>query len=115
VPGGNTGASQNMVTDMKASVDWLVGGKAAKCSNVNVTAMTTMGHSCGGIESMSKAYHDDRVKRIVIMNIGIFQDEKRYLAGDRGAGCVVYWGPAGYGVSEGKCLPLFVLFVFSRP
>jgi len=79
VAGGNTGASQSMVKDMKASVDWLVSAKAAKYGTVNATALTTAGHSCGGLEAMSTAYHDDRVKRILMFNIGIFQDEKRYL------------------------------------
>ena len=79
IAGGNTGASQSMVTDMRASIDWAVGGGAAKYGAVNASALATMGHSCGGLESMSAAYHDDRVKRVVLFNIGIFHDEKRYL------------------------------------
>jgi hypothetical protein len=78
--GGVAGKSQSMVRDMKASVDWLTGGKAAaRYGSVDAAALTTMGHSCGGLEAMSTAYHDDRVKRIVMLDIGIFQDEKRYL------------------------------------
>ncbi|KAK3389554.1 hypothetical protein B0H63DRAFT_537547 [Podospora didyma] len=80
IAGGKTGASQSMVTDMRASIDWFTKGTgAAKYGNVNTSALATMGHSCGGLESMSTAYHDDRVKRIVMFNIGIFNDEKRYL------------------------------------
>ncbi len=77
--GGNTGASQSMVSDMKASLDWAMAGGAAKYGSVNTSAVATMGHSCGGLEAMSTAYHDERVKRIVMFDIGIFQDEKRYL------------------------------------
>ncbi|KAK1750381.1 hypothetical protein QBC47DRAFT_365272 [Echria macrotheca] len=79
VAGGNIGSSQTMVSTMRASLDWAMAGGAAKYGNVNVTAMTTMGQSCGGLESMSTAYHDDRVKRIILLNIAIFQDDRRYL------------------------------------
>lgn len=79
VAGGKTGASQSMVSDMKASLDWAMAGGAAKYGSVNTSAIAAMGHSCGGLEAMSTAYHDDRVKRLVLFNIGIFQDEKRYL------------------------------------
>ncbi|KAK4207695.1 hypothetical protein QBC37DRAFT_405979 [Rhypophila decipiens] len=79
IAGGKTGASQSMVSDMKASLDWATSGGAAKYGSVNTSAIATMGHSCGGLEAMSSAYHDERVKRIIMFNIGIFQDEKRYL------------------------------------
>jgi hypothetical protein len=76
---GGTGRSQSMWTDMQASISWLTGGGAAKYGTVDPSALTTMGHSCGGLESMSSAYRDERVKRAILLNIGIFQDEKRYL------------------------------------
>ena len=79
IAGGKTGASQSMVSDMKASLDWIMKGGAAKYGAVNTSAIATMGHSCGGLEAMSTAYRDDRVKRILMFNIAIFQDEKRYL------------------------------------
>lgn len=79
VAGGRTGASQSMVSDMRASIDWAAGGGAAKYGNVDASKLATMGHSCGGLEAMSAAYHDERVKRVALFNIGIFQDEKRYL------------------------------------
>ena len=68
-----------MVSDMKASLDWATNGGAAKYGTVNTSAIATMGHSCGGLEAMSSAYHDERVKRVILFNIAIFQDEKRYL------------------------------------
>jgi pimeloyl-ACP methyl ester carboxylesterase len=77
--GGIRGQSQTMVTDMRASLDWATKGGANKYGNVNLSAIATMGHSCGGLEAMSTAYHDERVKRVVLFNIAIFQDEKRYL------------------------------------
>jgi dienelactone hydrolase len=79
IAGGNTGASQSMVKDMKASLDWFMKGGAAKYGTVNTNNITTMGHSCGGLEAMSTAYRDERVKRVVLFNIAIFQDERRYL------------------------------------
>lgn len=79
IAGGKTGASQSMVSDMKASLDWAVAGGASKYGSVNTSAIAALGHSCGGLEAMSSAYHDDRVKRLLLFNIGIFQDEKRYL------------------------------------
>jgi hypothetical protein len=77
--GGVPGQSQMMVTDMRAAVDWASAGKASKYGNVNINNITTMGQSCGGLEAMSTAYHDERIKRIVLLNIAIFQDERRYL------------------------------------
>ncbi|GAB1317080.1 Chlorophyllase [Madurella fahalii] len=81
--GGVAGKSQSMVTDMRASLDWAAKGGAARYGSTAAAfqngAVATMGHSCGGLEAMSTAYHDDRVKRIILLNIGIFQDEKRYL------------------------------------
>src|SRR5262249_19560138 len=79
VQGGTRGAAQSMVTDMRASLDWASKGGAAKYGNVNTSAIVTMGHSCGGLEAMSTAYRDERVKLIMMFNIAIFQDEKRYL------------------------------------
>lgn len=77
--GGVGGQSQMMVADMKAAVTWGTSGGASKYGNVNVSAVTTMGQSCGGLEAMSTAYRDERVKRTVLLNIAIFQDERRYL------------------------------------
>jgi dienelactone hydrolase len=68
-----------MVKDMKGSLDWVGAGGAGKYGSVNGSAVAAMGHSCGGLEAMSSGYHDERVKRLVLFNIGIFQDEKRYL------------------------------------
>ncbi|MBE3043128.1 hypothetical protein IMZ48_11265 [Candidatus Bathyarchaeota archaeon] len=76
-PGGAGGQSQ--VSDMRDSVDWAVGGGASAYGEVDVERLATAGHSCGGLEAMSTAYHDTRVKRIMLFNIAIFQDERRYL------------------------------------
>lgn len=75
---GNTG-QQSKVQDMRDSLDWAFAGKAAKYGNIDLTKVTTAGHSCGGLEAMSNAYHDARVKRIIMFNIAIFQDDRRYL------------------------------------
>lgn len=78
-PGGRGSGVQSMVTDMRESVDWAVNGGASTYGNVDTERIATAGHSCGGLEAMSTAYRDPRVKRIMLFNIAIFQDEKRYL------------------------------------
>lgn len=78
-PTGNSGSQQSKVQDMRDSLDWVFAGKASKYGNVDLTKVTTAGHSCGGLEAMSTAYHDERVKRIMMFNIAIFQDDRRYL------------------------------------
>lgn len=76
-PGGLGGQSQ--VSDMRESVDWAMDGGASAYGEVDTERIATAGHSCGGLEAMSTAYHDPRVKRIMLFNIAIFQDERRYL------------------------------------
>jgi len=79
-PNGPTSTTQqSKVQDMRQSIDWALSGKAAKYGNVDTTKVTTAGHSCGGQEAMSTAYHDERVKLIMMFNIAIFQDDRRYL------------------------------------
>jgi hypothetical protein len=78
-PTGAGTSGQSKVQDMRNSLDWAFAGKAAKYGNIDLTKVTTAGHSCGGLEAMSNAYHDDRVKRIIMFNIAIFQDDRRYL------------------------------------
>jgi hypothetical protein len=55
------GSAQTKVQDMRDSLDWAMAGKAKKYGNVDTTKITTAGHSCGGLEGMSTAYHDDRL------------------------------------------------------
>ncbi|KAF2823545.1 hypothetical protein CC86DRAFT_457884 [Ophiobolus disseminans] len=76
--GGST-SQQSKVQDMRDSLDWAFAGKAKKYGNIDLTKVTTAGHSCGGLEAMSTAYHDERVRRIIMFNIAIFQDDRRYL------------------------------------
>ncbi|CAI4219571.1 unnamed protein product [Parascedosporium putredinis] len=70
---------QSKVSDMRDSLDWAFDGGAATYGDIDLEKVATAGHSCGGLESMSTAYHDERVKRIILFNIAIFQDERRYL------------------------------------
>jgi dienelactone hydrolase len=70
---------QSKVSDMRNSIDWAMAGKGAKYGNIDVTKIAAAGHSCGGLESYSTSYHDSRVKLLMLFNIAIFQDEKRYL------------------------------------
>ncbi|PKS12986.1 hypothetical protein jhhlp_000327 [Lomentospora prolificans] len=78
-PPGGSGAGQSQVSDMRASLDWAFDGGAAAYGDIDLEKVATAGHSCGGLEAMSTAYHDPRVKRIILFNIAIFQDERRYL------------------------------------
>ena len=77
--GSGSTSQQSKVQDMRDSLDWAFAGKANKYGNVDLAKVTTAGHSCGGLEAMSTAYHDERVKRIIMFNIAIFQDDRRYL------------------------------------
>lgn len=77
--GSGSTSQQSKVQDMRDSLDWVFAGKASKYGNIDLTKVTTAGHSCGGLEAMSTAYHDERVKRIIMFNIAIFQDDRRYL------------------------------------
>jgi hypothetical protein len=78
-PTGAGTSGQSKVQDMRDSLNWAFAGKAKKYGNIDLTKVTTAGHSCGGLEAMSNAYHDERVKRIMMFNIAIFQDDRRYL------------------------------------
>lgn len=78
-PPGGSGSGQSKVQDMRDSLDWAFAGKASKYGDIDLTRVATAGHSCGGLEAMSTGYHDERVKRIALFNIAIFQDERRYL------------------------------------
>lgn len=78
-PPAGLGSAQSKVQDMRDSLDWAFKGGAAKYGSIDLNMTATAGHSCGGLEAMSTAYHDDRVKRIIMHDIAIFQDEKRYL------------------------------------
>lgn len=77
--GGGGGGAQSKVSDMRESLDWALDGGASKYGDVDTERVATAGHSCGGLEAMSTAYHDARVKRILMFDIAIFQDERRYL------------------------------------
>lgn len=76
--GGSGG--QSKPSDMTDSIKWATSGKAAKHGEVDTDKIVTAGHSCGGLEAMSNAYHNEKVVKLIMMfNIAIFQDNKRYL------------------------------------
>ncbi|EHA47657.1 hypothetical protein MCOR27_000695 [Pyricularia oryzae] len=70
---------QSLVSDMRASVDWALSGGADKYAKIDRDKIITAGHSCGGLSAMSTAYHDPRIHRVMLFNIAIFQDNRRYL------------------------------------
>lgn len=54
-------------------------GKAAKYGDVDRSKVGTAGHSCDRLEAMSTGYHDARVNLMLLFDIAIFEDSKRYL------------------------------------
>ncbi|KUJ12611.1 uncharacterized protein LY89DRAFT_210892 [Mollisia scopiformis] len=46
---------------------------AAKYGKVDTEQILTMGHSCGGLEAMSVAYHNPNVKHIVMFDISVIR------------------------------------------
>jgi dienelactone hydrolase len=77
--GGGSGGGQSKVSDMRDSIDWALAGKAAKYGSIDTTKVAAAGQSCGGLEAYSVSYHDPRVKLTMLFNMGIYQDNKRYL------------------------------------
>lgn len=73
------GGAQSTLDDMRASINWANTTSAAKYGKIDTDQILTMGHSCGGLEAMSVAYHNPKVKHIVMLDISIFQDNRRYL------------------------------------
>ena len=78
-PATGGGSGQSKVQDQRDSINWAIKGSASKYGNVDTTRITSAGHSCGGLEAMSVGYHDSRVTHMMLFDIAIFQDEKRYL------------------------------------
>jgi dienelactone hydrolase len=74
-----TSSGQTKVQDLTDSIDWVMKGSGSKYGNIDTTKIATSGQSCGGLEAYSAAYHDERVKFIIILNSGILDDKKRYL------------------------------------
>ena len=58
-PNGGS-AAQSKVQERRDSIDWAFKGGAKKYGNVDLAKTTVAGHSCGGLEGMSVAYHDER-------------------------------------------------------
>ncbi|KAK8122220.1 hypothetical protein PG984_010890 [Apiospora sp. TS-2023a] len=77
--GGGGSNGQSRVQDSRDSIEWAMKGGAAKYGTINLQNITAAGHSCGGLEAMSVSYHDERVRRIILLDISIFQDNRRYL------------------------------------
>ncbi|RDL35871.1 uncharacterized protein BP5553_06483 [Venustampulla echinocandica] len=78
IPGGING-TLSFVHHSRESVDWAMSGGASKYGKIDRNKIAATGHSCGGLEALSMAYHDERVKQILMFDIGIFSDTRRYL------------------------------------
>jgi hypothetical protein len=78
--GGPPGLGQTKMTAMTESLDWIMkGAGGGKFGEVDTTKIATAGQSCGGLEALSAAYHDDRVKTTMVMNSGVMSADKKYL------------------------------------
>ncbi|KAG9196425.1 hypothetical protein G6011_01546 [Alternaria panax] len=98
---GFQSAQQPKVQDMQDSLDCAFGGKVTKYGIVDLTKVTTAVHSCRGLEAMSTAYRDERVRRIMLFNIAILQDDKRLSTqADQGANHISDWRAEGYGSAK---------------
>lgn len=79
--GGYNGNStiSSTVTESRKAISWATSTGARRYGSIDRSKIATAGHSCGGIEALSTAYHEERVKRILLFDISIFEDDKRYL------------------------------------
>jgi hypothetical protein len=85
----NGGGLTNMIStpsQLTESIDWIYAGKdGGRYGKINKDKLAVAGQSCGGLESYSAAYHDERVKYIGIFNSGILNPgefSKRYCCGE---------------------------------
>jgi dienelactone hydrolase len=85
---GNGGVSNSMIAAkngktspalMTKAIDWVFAGNAAKYGTIDRSKVVAMGQSCGGIESYTASYHDDRVKQTILLNSGSGNTNKRCL------------------------------------
>jgi hypothetical protein len=77
---GGMGFGQTKMTAMAETLDWVMkGAGGGKYGQVDSSKIATAGQSCGGLESLSASYHDDRVKTTMVMNSGVIEEEKKYL------------------------------------
>lgn len=82
-PPTSSKGGQSKVQDSRDSIDWAIKNSASsKYGNIDTSKIASAGHSCGGLEAMSVGYHDSRVKLMMLFDIAIFMDEKRYLLGE---------------------------------
>ena len=81
LPGGYPGNASifSPVSDSRSAIDWALSTNSTKYGCIEKRKIATAGHSCGGLEALSTAYHDARVSRILLFDISIFEDAKRYL------------------------------------
>ncbi|KAH6667933.1 hypothetical protein B0J14DRAFT_567283 [Halenospora varia] len=82
-PPTSSKGGQSKVQDSRDTIDWAIKNSASsKYGNIDTSKIASAGHSCGGLEAMSVGYHDSRVKLMMLFDIAIFMDEKRYLLGE---------------------------------
>jgi hypothetical protein len=119
--GFSSNGGQSKWSDMVASLNWAEKGAANKYGKIDLDKIVTAGHSCGGLEAMSVAYHNPKVKQMMLFNIAIFQDNKRYLLSELKA--PVAWftgGPKDMGypnVSNGPsicCDAILIVYQFRQ-
>ena len=78
--GAPTGQGSSKVSDLTTSINWAVSNPAAKkFGNIDVSRLTVMGQSCGGMEAYSASYKDSRVKLTVLFNSGTLDGSKREM------------------------------------
>jgi dienelactone hydrolase len=74
--GFSFGGKQSSIKQMRDGVDWVLAGKATKYGDIDTTHIAASGQSCGGLQAYSVAYHDERIKQIMVFNSGLLDGAK---------------------------------------
>lgn len=107
-------AAQTPASALKAAIDWAVAENARADSplrgRIDPARIAISGFSCGGLQALMNA-DDPRVKTIVVMNSGVFNDGKSVIAGIdvqkdaiarlRGSALYVLGGPTDIAYANG--------------
>jgi dienelactone hydrolase len=64
------------IKQMTDGVDWVLAGKASKYGDIDSSKIASSGQSCGGLQAYSVAYHDERIKQIMVFNSGLLDSAK---------------------------------------
>lgn len=93
------------VSEQARSIDWATTGGAGngKYGDVDASKLAVAGQSCGGLESYSASYKEDRVKLTVLFDSGILSESKLPLLKELKAPVSYFLGgPKDIAYSQGE-------------